>query len=625
MSQTETHSFDAEIAKVLHLMIHSLYTNRDIFLRELISNASDACDKLRYQALTEPNLLKEDPELGIRITINKKEGSLTIADNGIGMNKEELIRNLGTIAKSGTQEFLKSLSGDNKRDLPLIGQFGVGFYSSFMVADKVSVVSRKAGESEGWLWESEGTGQYSISAYEGSCPRGTQITLQLKKDAAAYLDYHKLGYIVETYSDHISFPVTCVDEEGTSHTLNKASALWVRQKSEITAEQYKEFYRHVAHAPEDPWMILHNKAEGKIEYTHLLYIPGAKPFDLFHPDRKRRVKLYVKRVFITDEGANLVPQYLRFLRGVVDSEDLPLNISRETLQHNPVIDKIRESLTKKVLGELKKKAEKEPNEYAAFWQNFGAVLKEGLCEAIAPKEQILEVCRFDSTHASSQSSLDEYISRMKPEQEFIYYLTGDHPEALKRSPQLEGFRAKEIEVLLLSDHVDDFWVNVTHEYKGKKFKSVTRAHSELDALNKEDKAQGGDKKELENSSGLIAALKLIYGDAVKDVRISNKLAESPVCLAIGDHDMDIRLERFLREQKQLPNTAYAKILEINPSHPIVQSLERKVTADPHSEEVKDLAWLLLDQARLLEGEELQDASAFSRRMNAFVQKSLEAA
>ncbi len=633
MTNTETHTFGAEISKVLKLMIHSLYTNRDIFLRELISNASDACDKLRYEAITKPELLAEDTRLKITLSADEKARTLTLTDNGIGMSREEMIRNLGTIAKSGTQEFLESLSGDSKKDVPLIGQFGVGFYSAFMVADTVKVISRKAGEAAGAVWESDGLGQYTIRDAADSTPRGTSITLSIKqgKDYDLYLDRFRLGFIAETYSNHISFPIEFVEADGKIHPLNKGTALWARPKSEISEEQYQEFYRHVAHSPDKPWAILHNRAEGKIEYTNLLFIPSVKPFDLFHPDRRNRVKLYVRKVFITDEHAQVVPAWMRFLRGVVDSEDLPLNISRETLQANPILDKIRESVVKKVLSDLKKRAEKDPKEYESFWQNFGAVLKEGLCETMAPKDEILEVCRFHTTHAEEKvTGLDAYITRMKPNQKHIYYLTGDRLEAIANSPQLEGFKKRGIEVLLFTDHVDDFWVNVVNQYKEKEFKSVTRAASDLDALatdtpkadNQEPAAKPKTEPEMET---LITALKTIYGDAVKDVRVTNKLSESPVCLSVGEGDMDIRLEQFLRENKQLPQTAYAKILDINPDHPIIRSLAKRIRESEVSDETRDIAFLLLDQAKILEGEELLEPAAFSRRMSYFLTRSLKAA
>ncbi|PZP84008.1 MAG: molecular chaperone HtpG, partial [Azospirillum brasilense] len=514
----QTHQFAAETARVLNLMIHALYTNRDIFLRELISNASDACDKLRYQAQQDSALLKDEPELKIHLSFDEKAGTLTITDTGIGMDEADMIAHLGTIAKSGTGEFLNNLSGDASKDVNLIGQFGVGFYSAFMVADKVTVRSRKAGTDACWQWESDGMGSYTITPAEAG-PRGTAITLHLKDDATKdYTDRHKLGFIVSTYSDHVGFPITLTDAEGVTHTLNDGSAIWARAKADVTDEQYQEFYRHVAHSPEKPWAVLHNKAEGALEYTNLLFIPGIKPFDLFHPERRRRVKLYVKRVFITDEGVELVPPYLRFLRGVVDSADLPLNISRETLQKSPLLEKIRDSVTSRVLGELKKRAEKEPESYAAFWDNFGAVLKEGLCEANTPREKILEACRFYSTychpersegpkagdasaapqHDKKLVSLDQYLERKKEGQQAIYFLTGDDVHAMANSPQIEGFKKRGIEVLLLADHVDDFWTGVTTSYKGTPLRSVLKAGGDLDAFPL-DEAEEAKEKEAETS------------------------------------------------------------------------------------------------------------------------------
>lgn len=616
--------FSAEISKVLQLMIHSLYTNKDIFLRELISNASDACDKLRYEALTTPELLKDNADFQITINIDPEKRTLTIADNGIGMSREDLINNLGTIAKSGTQEFLSQLTGDSKKDMPLIGQFGVGFYSSYMVADKVTVVSTRAGSNESWQWESEGDGEFTISPTE-SAPRGTAITLHLKQDADQYIDKFRLRHIVQTYSDHISFPIALNDSDG-SEVINTASALWMRSKSDVTPEQYKEFYHHVAHAVDDPWLTLHNRAEGKVEYTNLLFIPSMKPFDLFHPDRKPRVKLYVKRVFITEENVALVPSYLRFLRGVVDSEDLPLNISRETLQDNPTLSKIRDSLVKRVISELKKKGSEDEASYVEFWKNFGAVLKEGLCEATCPREQVLDVCRFHSSASEEYTGLDGYISRMKEGQENIFYVTGEHIEMLRTSPQLEGFNRRGIEVLLLSDHVDDFWVNVVMDYKGKKFKSITRADIDLDAIAKDEKADTTPEQKEEEVAqvhDLCQRIREILGDKVKDVRTTNKLSNSAVCLAVEEGAMDFRLERFLKEQKQIAATS-AKILEINPQHPIIRSLSSKLADASAQKDIEDVTWLLFDQARILEGEEITDPAAFTRRLQGFVEKSLAA-
>jgi len=660
--------FSAEISKVLQLMIHSLYTNRDIFLRELISNASDACDKLRYEAITHPELTQGDSDFKIAIAVDKERRTIIIHDNGIGMGREELISNLGTIAKSGTQEFVSKITGDSKKDMPLIGQFGVGFYSSFMVADKVTVVSTKAGSDESWQWESEGTGEFTV---EGPLPskvkkqhpdvvfstfepppqagegikRGTSVILHLKPDQDEYLDTFRLRHIITTYSDHISFPITMTDGAAEPQTVNTASALWMRPKSELTPEQYKEFYHHVAHAPDEPWLTLHYKAEGKVQYTCLLFIPTLKPFDLFHPDRKRRVKLYVRRVFITEENVDIVPHYLRFLRGVIDSEDLPLNISRETLQHNPQLAKIKEAVVKRVLAELKKKGSINPlsreaaqdsaqanasqdvtDDYNTFWENFGSVLKEGLCEAASPREPLLEVCRFYSTAGDGFTTLDAYISRLKEGQQNIFYLTGERIEALRASPQLEGFAKKGIEVLLLADHVDDFWTNVVYNYKGKQFKSVTRADIDLSAIAGEGKAE--DKTEAKTDTDaqvleLCQRIKTILGGSVKDVRATGKLTNSAVCLAVEEGAMDFRLERFLVEQKQLA-AASAKILEINPQHAIIRSLAAKLADVEAAKDIEDIAWLLFDQARIVEGEEIGDPAAFTRRLQGFVEKSLAA-
>jgi len=623
----EKMQFSAEISKVLQLMIHSLYTNKDIFLRELISNASDACDKLRYAALTEPKLTEGDADFAITLQINKDARTLTISDNGVGISREEMINNLGTIAKSGTQEFAKMLSGDAKKDIPLIGQFGVGFYASFMVADKVTVVSTKAGENDSYTWQSEGAGEFTISQNAENSPRGTSITLHLKDGADEYLEPFRLRHIASTYSDHISFPIYLIGEDGNKDQINSASALWTRSKNDITPEQYTEFYHHVAHSFDEPFLTLHHKAEGKLEYVSLLFVPASKPIDLFHPDRKTRVKLYVKRVFITEEHADLVPAYLRFLRGVVDSEDLPLNISRETLQHNPMLSKIKDAVTKKLLAELKKKAESDEAGYKEFWGNFGAVLKEGLCEATSPREAILDACRFNSTAGDDDkiTSLDAYISRMKSGQENIFYLTGENLNALRQSPQLEGFAARGIEVLLLTDHVDDFWVNVVHEYKGKQLKSVTRSDIDLDAIAPAPTPENDEKKE--EASGDFAELceriKTILGDNVSEVRTTQKLGASAVCLATPEGAMDFRLERFLIEQKQIANAA-AKILEINPNHAIIKRISEKTDGNIDAKNLEDIVWLLFDQARILEGEEITDPAAFTRRLQGFVEKSLAA-
>ena len=617
----ESLKFNAEIGKVLQLMIHSLYTNKDIFLRELISNASDACDKLRYEALTNSELLVGGADLAITITLNKDARTLTIADSGIGMSREELINNLGTIAKSGTQEFLARLSGDNKKDTSLIGQFGVGFYSAFMVASDVMVISSRAGSNEAWQWQSDGSGEFRIAPIEGETPRGTRITLSLKDGEDDYLDAFRLRHIIETYSNHISFPITLAYDEVTD-TVNKGSALWTLPKNEVTKEQYDEFYHHVSHSPDEPWLTLHNKNEGKLDYSNLLFIPSIKPFDLYHPERKKRVKLYVKRVYITEENVDIIPAYLRFLRGVIDSEDLPLNISRETLQANPLLANIKEAVVRRVLSELRKKSQSDNASdvegYAKFWENFGPVLKEGLCESYSPREAILEVCRFATTQENS-STLDAYIARMKDGQENIFILAGESLTALGASPQLEGFTARGVEVLLLVDHVDDFWLNVVHDYKGKKFKSITRSDIELEKFPVVNEAKKPEEELPKDATeNLCKRIKEVLGDHVREVRATHKLGASAVCLATQEGAMDFRFERFLIEQKQLA-TASAKILEINPSHPIIKALANNTAAASD-----DVIWLLFDQARILEGEGVLNPADFTRRLQGFVEKSLAA-
>lgn len=598
---TETKKFDAEVGKILHLMIHSLYTNKEIFLRELISNASDACDKLRYLSQQDSSLVKDDVDLKIVIKVDKEQRNIIITDNGIGMSKQELSENLGTIARSGTQGFIESLSGDSKRDMPLIGQFGVGFYSAYMVADLVTVVSKKAGSDEVYSWSSDGMGEYSIDSHPNA-PRGTQIIVHVKEGDDTYLDHFRLKHIIKSYSDHIAVPIYFADDSGNEIKLNSSSALWTRNKSEISEEQYQEFYKSVAHAVDKPWITMHNKNEGAIEFTNLLFIPSDKTFDLFHPDRKRRVKLYIKRVFISDENIDIVPHYMRFIRGVVDSEDLPLNISRETLQHNATIDKIKAAITKRVLGELKKKKGEAREEYEHFWQNFGGAFKEGLCEHMTDHDALLDVCLFKSALSGKMIGVDEYVANMKPDQKEIYYLSGETVEKIQNSPQLEGFISKGIDVLLFTDSVDDFWVNVAGKYKDHEIRSVTRA--EIDPSDsKDDEASKGHES-------LLGFFKEVLEEVVKDVKISRKLTESPVCLAVGEGAMDIRMERFLMEQKQIQSVS-AKILEINPKHKIIKKIENDLGSENSTELVK----MLFDQACIVEGEPVADAVGFCKRMN----------
>ena len=613
-------SFQAEVAKLLDIVVHSLYSNKEIFLRELISNASDACDKLRYQALTDGALLQGDGEFKIRLVPDKEKRTLSIIDNGVGMSRDELVDNLGTIAKSGTAAFLEGVKKDGKGEVSQIGQFGVGFYSAFMVADQVEVVTKKAGEEHGWIWRSDGRGEFTI-AEAADAKRGAEIRLHLREGEDEFLEPYRLKNIIKTYSDHIALPVVMV-EDGKEETVNSASALWTRSKSEVTEEQYKEFYHHVAHAFDEPWATLHYKAEGAIEYTALLFIPKQKPFDLFNPERKQHVKLYVNRVFITEDAAEMLPPYMRFLRGVVDSHDLPLNVSREMLQHNPVLAKIRTGLVKKVLGEIKRKAEAEDGDYNSFWESFGAVLKEGLYEDFERKSDILDLCRFRTTTGGDELvGLATYVGRMKEGQDAIYYITGDDIGRLKQSPQLEGFAAKGIEVLLLTDPIDEFWPTSASAYQEKQLKSVSQGAADLSAVKGEDKPDAEKKPEADAAGldALIAAAKLALGESVKDVRGSDRLTESPVCLVADEGDMGIHLERLLRQHQQGAGQA-PRILELNPSHALIRSLAERAKQDGAS--LADAVWLLFDQARIMEGETPADPQAFARRLSAALEKGL---
>lgn len=619
----ERHGFQAEVSRLLEIVAHSLYSDKAIFLRELISNASDACDRLRYLALTQPELGGDGQ--GYRVTLNpdKAARQLIVADNGIGMNRADLVDNLGTIARSGTAAFMEQMTGDAARDMALIGQFGVGFYSAFMVADKVVVESRKAGETEGWRWESDGKGEFTVQPADLS-ERGTRITLHLRKGEEDFLEPERLRQIVRKYSDHIALPIV-LTADGKEETTNKASALWTRAKSDIAPEQYTEFYHHHAHAFDDPWLTLHWRAEGKIEYTGLLFVPSAKPFDLFHPDRKHCVKLYVKRVYITDTCEEVLPAYLRFVRGVIDTEDLPLNISREMLQHNPLLAKIRTGVVKRVLGDLQKKAEKEPEAYGTFWDSFGAVLKEGLYEDQDNRDALLDLARFRTTASDQPCGLADYVGRMKPGQDAIYYISGDSLDALKQSPQIEGYKAKGVEVLLLTDPVDEFWMPAVGKFQDKPFKSVTRGSADLARVAKPD---GEAEKTPEPTPGidaLVALFRLTLKEAVKDVRASERLTDSAVCLVADEGDMDIHLERMLKQHRQLAQN-FKRVLEINPQHPLVMGLAKRVgdksNGDRKSDDLAEAAWLLLDQARIVGGEPLPDPAGFSKRLSDVMRRAL---
>ncbi|MBM3534486.1 MAG: molecular chaperone HtpG [Alphaproteobacteria bacterium] len=623
MTETATEeklTFQAEVSRLLDIVAHSLYSEKEIFLRELISNAADACDRLRYEAQTRPELATSDQPFKITLTIDKPNRQLTASDNGIGMSRDELVKNLGTIARSGTSAFLKGLTGDSKKDLNLIGQFGVGFYSAFMVADRVDVTSRRAGEEHAHRWSSDGKGEFSVALAERDAA-GTDVTLHLKAEEDEFLSDYRIKEVVRRYSDHVPVPIELrIGSDKTS--LNDGSALWQKPKSEITETQYKEFYRHVAHAMDEPWLTIHHRAEGTIEYTALLYVPTSRPLDLFNPDRRHRVKLYLKRVFITDDAKDLLPAWMRFLQGVVDTPDLPLNVSRELLQKNPLLSKIRSGLTRKVLSELARKAKDDPEVYIAFWESFGACLKEGLYEDKGEyRADILKLSRFHSTASDKPVTLDEYIQRMKEGQDAIYTISGDDLQALRASPQLEGFAAKGVEVLLLTDAVDEFWMPAVGTYEGKAFKSATRGALDLDKIKGEEKGTPKAEDAPAELGALIALFKLALGDEVKDVRASARLTDSAVCLVAGEGDLDMRLERLLRQHKQL-DKAMKRVLELNPTHPLVKRLAEMTGKEGASAVLEEAAHLLLDQARLLEGEPVADPRAFAKRLGAMMERGL---
>jgi len=615
---TETLGFQAEVKQLLKLMIHSLYSHREIFLRELISNASDACDKLRFASLADPALLSDGGELDIRIDFDSKARTLTVSDSGIGMTRDEAVQHLGTIAKSGTAEFFSRLTGDDQKDSQLIGQFGVGFYSSFIVADRVEVVSRKAGEpaSAGVRWSSDGSGEFTVESVERP-ERGTSVVLHLKEDAAEFADAFRLRQLVRTYSDHIAFPVLMRPDggQGDYDRANQAQALWTRQKQDLNDEEYKEFYRHISHDPGEPLAWSHNRVEGRREYTTLLYIPSSAPFELYNRDAPRGLKLYVRRVFILDDAEQFLPLYLRFVKGVVDSSDLPLNVSRELLQQDREVEAIKAAVTRRVLDMLAQMADNEPDKYRTFWKEFGAVLKEGLAEDPANRDRIAKLLRFASTFAegdAQEQSLDEYLLRMKPGQKHVYYVVADSLEAARGSPQLEQLRAHGIEALLLTDRVDEWMVGYLGEYEGKGLKDAAKGSLDLDEVVPE-----GERKAAELSASTLEPLwqrvAATLGERVAGVRASQRLSESPACLVREEHDLGPQLRRLLEAagQKLPPSRAW---LELNPSHPLVRRLDE--LAD--GEEFDDLAVLLQEQAVLAEGGPLPDPAAFVRRVNRLV-------
>lgn len=620
-SDTATHTqpFQAEVSELLHLMVHSVYSETDIFLRELVSNASDACDKLRYEAIANPALLGEGDALKIRIIPNKTTGTLTIADNGIGMERQELIDHLGTIARSGTKAFVSKLK-EAKDGLGLIGQFGVGFYSAFMVAEKIVVVSRRAGESDVWTWTSSGGSGFEIARASDEeaarLPRGTEIVLHLKDDAKKYLEAFEIERVVGAYSDNILFPIELVPEEGEPRQINSASALWQRSKSELSTEDYKKAYQQIASAFDDPAMTLHYRAEGRYSYAVLLFAPSTKPFDLFEPNRKGRVKLYVRRVFITDD-ADLLPGYLRFIRGVVDSEDLPLNISREMLQNNPQLAQIRKAVATRVVNELETLAEKDAENFAKIWDAFGAVLKEGIYEDFERREKLLALSRFTTTTAEKRA-LKEVVADFKPNQTEIYYLVGDSLERLKSSPRLEAATARGIEVLLLSDPVDAFWTSMPTEFEGKPLKSLSQGDLNLDLIPRVDEKDEAKKDEPEaDEAATVAAIKAALGERVSDVKASTRLTSSASCLVADSQGPSRELERILAQQNRGMRTK--PILEINLRHPMVTAITR---AQAGSKTVDDLSLLLLEQAQILDGELPEDPAAFAARLNRLVLQGL---
>ena len=622
-TQKETLGFQTEVKQLLHLMIHSLYSNKEIFLRELISNASDAVDKLRFEALSKPELLEGGAELKIRVSFDKDAKTVTLEDNGIGMSREDAITHLGTIAKSGTADFMKNLSGDQKKDSHLIGQFGVGFYSAFIVADKVEVFSRRAGldASQGVHWSSKGEGEFEIATID-KADRGTRIVLHLKANEDEFADGYRLRNIIKKYSDHIALPIELPKEQAAAEgeekpaqeweVVNRASALWTRPRTEVKDEEYQEFYKHIAHDYENPLSWSHNKVEGKLEYSSLLYVPARAPFDLYQREAPKGLKLYVQRVFVMDQAESFLPLYLRFIKGVVDSNDLSLNVSREILQKDPIIDSMKSALTKRVLDMLEKLAKNEPEQYKGFWKNFGQVMKEGPAEDFANKEKIAGLLRFASTHEEGGEqvvSLAEYLARAKEGQDKIYYLTGETYAQVKNSPHLEVFRKKGIEVLLLTDRIDEWLMSYLSEFDGKTFVDVARGDLDLGNLDSEE-----EKKEAEEvakaKEGLVERIKTALGDAVSEVRVSHRLTDSPAILAIGEQDLGMQMRQILEASGQkVPDSK--PIFEFNPAHPLIEKLD----GEQSEERFGDLSHILFDQAALAAGDSLKDPAAYVRRLN----------
>lgn len=620
---TDARPFEADVSRLLHLMVHSVYSDKDVFLRELISNAADACEKLRYEAIADPALLGDDPQTRITVTLDKAERRLSVEDNGIGMSAAELGEALGTIARSGTKAFMDRIAGSTDGEGgQLIGQFGVGFYSSFMVADRVEVVSRRAGSDDAAIWSSDGTGTYTIRPAEtGEAPaRGTRVVLHLKEDADGYTDAHLIERTIKSQSGHVPVPILLKEApDAEPKQIGDGAALWTRSKSDVSEDEYRDFYRTAAGQFDDPALTLHYRAEGRHEYTVLAFVPGSKPFDLFEPERTGRMKLYVRRVFITDD-AEILPRYLRFVRGLVDSSDLPLNVSREMIQESPVLAAIQKGVTNRILSELEKLAASDPEAYAKVWNNFGAVLKEGLYEDYARRGTLLGLARFRTTGSGDgMRSLQDYAAALKDNQTAIYYATGTDHDRLASSPQIEGYRARGIEVLLLSDPVDSFWVTAGIDYEGKPFKSVSQGQSDLGLI---PLVEGADAPAAASEAvgSFIAFAKETLGDAVSDVRASDRLTDSAACLVASDDAMDRQLEKLLAGAGRLGATAAKPVLEINPSHPLVLGLSEGADVDPSLK--ADAAYLLLDEARVADGDLPLDPRAFAARLGRVLRKAI---
>ena len=621
-----SNKFEADTGKILDIVINSLYSEREIFLRELVSNASDALDKRKYLGLTDKKINNSSESSEIKIQVSSKQKTLTISDNGIGMNEEDLKSSLGTIARSGTKAFLEQMSKDKKPDMSLIGQFGVGFYASFMVADSVEVLSKKAGEEDGWKWSSDGKTGFNLEKTSKD-KVGTSITLYLKKDAKEFLEETRLQFIVRKYSDHISFPVKFFEidkKDAEEKVLNEASALWTRPAKEIKEEQYQEFFSHIGAGFGKPLLTMHNKTEGTISYTNLICIPSTRPFDLFNPDRKSSLKLYINRVFITDKCDALVPSYLRFVKGLVDTQDIDLNVSREMLQNNPAVAKISKSLVGKILRELKKVSEKNLDGYKDFWKEYGAVLKEGLYEDAERKEALLDLCRFSTNENENIISLSEYLEKMPETQKDIYYISSETSAQALASPHLEGFKSKNIPVLIMTDAIDQFWLPMVGSFKEKKFTSITQGQINLDELDEKDKeknTENKDQKEKQDKEfvDLIAQMKIVLGDQVKDIRLSSKLTDSPVCLVADDGDMDIAMEQLMA-QRDTNYQGAPRILEINGDHSLIKNMKSLLSKKENNDLVSDAGTLLFEQARLMEGKMPSDPAQFSKIMNQFLLK-----